>query len=140
MMPDYYKNYISDSYNMMYDFMGLDMFLVPFNHSAGKDKQGRPVIAFMEDLALPIKGSFEESTLDNPDADVKGTVRADARIRIVMKAIRDANRAINVWDAIDVVFPEGKKRYVVTGFDTPPSPSYIFSLPIVTDVEKAFKK
>lgn len=140
MLPKDHEEYIANSYIELYKYMGLPMIFIPFDHAAGKDKNGRPIIRFREDLALEISGSFEEAEQDNPDVDIKGAIRADARIRIVMKTIRDVGMKIAERDAIDVVMPEGKKRYIITGFDTPPSPSYIFSLPKVTELEKAFKQ
>ena len=139
MLPKADEEYITASYVELYKYMGLPMMYVPFDKSAGKDKNGKPIIKFLEDKAVEIYGSFEEIEQENPDVDVKGTVRADANVRIIMKTLRDLGYKLSERDAIDVVFPEGKKRYIIVGFGTPPAPSYVFSLPKVTDIEKAFK-
>lgn len=133
------QDYMSDCYIQLFSDMGVSMTFIPFDPSGGMTKNGKIVMKFHEDQAFAVHGTMELLDNEDPDISTSGEVRADGVIRLMLKEFKAKGIVPAIKDAIDVSLPEGLKRFVITGFSSPPSPVYLFISPTVTDIAKAFK-
>lgn len=139
MLDQMCQDYMSDCYIQLFSDMGVPMTFIPFDPSGGLTKNGKIVVKFHEDQAFTVHGTMELMDNEDPDVATSGTTRADANIRLMIKEFKAKGITPAVKDAIDVSLPEGLKRFIITGFSSPPSPVYLFISPLVTDIAKAFK-
>ena len=139
MLNQAYQDYLSDSYIELYTLMQPAMKFIKFDSSAGKTAQGKLKIKFLEDTAFDVHGSLRIEDNENADLSVKGDVRADIEVALVLKEFTAKSVFPALNDALDIYFPQGTKRYIITGFASPPAPAYLFVSPILTELDKAFK-